>query len=244
MRVLSAVLALLPCAAAYLRPGPLRSFEPYRWATDLECTARGLKAPLLGEDLEVRDAPGKGVGVYAKRDLPIGTFVGRYTGILRARPDVVFALREKLTSGLYVAGLLVLVLVLVLARPVGLARCGTATRIDTPPPLSAAAALASPSRTAERYVMKLDSGVCVDAEFAERAEGAVRYVNHSLLRRNCELKALARPLFAGTVYLQTDFPIKAGDELLYNYGRAYWESYYKQNGWAAWDPRRLAIDLL
>jgi SET domain-containing protein len=92
--------------------------------------------------------------------------------------------------------------------------------------------------------MKLDSGVCVDAEFAERAEGVVRYVNHSLLRRNCELKALARPLFAGTVYLQTDFPIKAGDELLYNYGRAYWESYYKQNGWAAWDPRRLAIDLL
>ena len=40
----------------------------------------------LGRDVEIRQTPQKGRGIFALRPLPAGTFVGRYTGLLYDQP--------------------------------------------------------------------------------------------------------------------------------------------------------------
>ena len=203
--LLARLALLVGLARGYLRPGPLRSFEPVRWLTD-RAVDPALGPPLaLGEDVALAPSRGKGTGVFARRALGAGEFVARYTGIIRTEEDVRFALREGLTSGL--------------------------------------------------YSFRLDCGLFIDAEFPDRS-GWARYINHSRgPKRNCELLALEGvkggrgllpPWFAGTIYLRTFRPVAAGEELLYSYGRNYWDAYGRKNGWVLGraDPRRLVADNL
>ena len=203
--LLARLASLVAEARGYLRPGPLRSFEPIRWATDRAVDSHLGPGLRLGEDVALAPSRGKGTGVFARRALGAGEFVARYTGIIRTEEDVRFALREGLTSGL--------------------------------------------------YSFKLDCGLLIDAEFPDRS-GWARYINHSRgPKRNCELLALEGvkggrgllpPWFAGTIYLRTFRPVAAGEELLYSYGRNYWDAYGRKNGWVLGraDPRRLVADNL
>ena len=48
------------------------------------------------------------------------------------------------------------------------------------------------------------------------------------------------------LYVRTFRPVAAGEELLYSYGRNYWDAYGRKNGWVLGraDPRRLVADNL
>lgn len=74
-------------AVAVQLVGPRRLATDVAWA--LLCRRGGPKAEpaafqqLTLEDVEIRDAGSKGLGVYAKRPLPKGGLIVRYTGALR-----------------------------------------------------------------------------------------------------------------------------------------------------------------
>ena len=47
----------------------------------------GERSCSLGEDVEIRETKAKGRGVFAKRNIPAGTLLCRYTGDVRSRAD-------------------------------------------------------------------------------------------------------------------------------------------------------------
>ena len=57
-------------------------------------TAIGL---VEGQDFDIRPSRGKGLGVYALRDIPAGTLLGRYTGKLYTLREADEALEERKT---------------------------------------------------------------------------------------------------------------------------------------------------
>ena len=61
-------------------------------------TAIGL---VEGQDFDIRPSRGKGLGVYALRDIPAGTLLGRYTGKLYTLREADEALAAGETSGDY-----------------------------------------------------------------------------------------------------------------------------------------------
>ena len=90
--------------------------------------------------------------------------------------------------------------------------------------------------TSGDYVMKLNSGVLVDAEDATRSSW-VRYINHSKRKANTEPIDLVGSL--DILFIQTTRDIAAGEEILFEYGDDYWDSRF-----FPLDPRRLAVDYL
>jgi hypothetical protein len=94
-------------------------------------------------------------------------------------------------------------------------------------------------QTSGDYAFELgDSGWIIDGEDPECSTW-LRYCNHSVRRQNCE--AGACKLFGDTVgiYLEVSKPVKAGQELLFNYGKTYWD---RELGPGRLRPRRLLID--
>lgn len=78
-----------------------------RLATDMmwNVACGGATELELGQDVEVRASPGRGDGVFAKRRIPAGTLVTRYTGALR-RQDAQFEIAKAgLTTGVYTMNL-------------------------------------------------------------------------------------------------------------------------------------------
>ena len=87
--LLSLALATLSVLQAS-KPLPSRAVQA---ATDVlwhcTCRAGGVNAQGLqvGEDVEIREARGRGLGVYAKRSIPAGTMICRYWGVVRTRAE-------------------------------------------------------------------------------------------------------------------------------------------------------------
>ena len=91
-----------------------------------------------------------------------------------------------------------------------------------------------------------DGPLVIDAEDYE-ISGWPRFINHSLRRQNCRNTELGLPLVDGVdvriplgLYVQTIRDIKAGEELLVDYGPEYWTD----RGLAPGTPRRLMVDYL
>ena len=161
--------------------------------------------------MEVRSSPGKGLGLYALRDLPAGTLVTRYTG-------------ETMTVGDY------------------------QRKLDA-------------GRTSGAYGYGLGGTWVVDAEDPKKS-GWARYVNHGVRGMNCEAVSVRFRDLAGTqawplslfdnsdtlplspfaVYFETVKDIAEGEELLYNYGDAYWSGMTGRE--SRYHPVRLIIDHL
>lgn len=55
----------------------------------------------LGKDVELRDSPGKGKGVFALRDIPSGSLLTRYTGAVLSDDEYDARLNSGATSGDY-----------------------------------------------------------------------------------------------------------------------------------------------
>ena len=88
------------------------------------------------------------------------------------------------------------------------------------------------------YAMEMANGDVIDAA-DERGSSYVRFVNHSVRRANCEAIDLYREdSWLATVYLETIKPISAGDELLFDYGKDYWDNL----GFFRLAPQRIVID--
>ena len=89
------------CAGAALSQ-PVR-IEPLRWVTDT--IAAVYDGPYdtvqLGADVELRDSPGKGRGVYALRRIEPLEIIGRYTGTLRTVAEFEAAVSAGENSGDY-----------------------------------------------------------------------------------------------------------------------------------------------
>ena len=64
--------------------------------------AQGLS---VGEDVELRKVSGRGLGVFATRDIPKGTMVCRYWGALRSREEHELQVESSASSGAYAFGL-------------------------------------------------------------------------------------------------------------------------------------------
>ena len=74
-------------------------------ATDImwqaRCAFTSTEELRLNRDVEVRPSFGKGQGVFAMRDIPVGTVVARYNGKLYSLPEFEQALIDESTSGDY-----------------------------------------------------------------------------------------------------------------------------------------------
>merc|ERR1719174_2403002 len=74
------------------------------------------------------------------------------------------------------------------------------------------------SKSAGYYAFDFGNGFTVDGEDPS-SSSFVRYINHSVRRANCEaLQAWDEEDTTGAVYLETKRAIKAGEELLFDYG--------------------------
>ena len=69
------------------------------WAA--RCTLAGSGELRLNEDVEVRPSFGKGLGIFALRDIPVETVVSRYTGQLYSLPEFEEAIYQGVTTGDY-----------------------------------------------------------------------------------------------------------------------------------------------
>ena len=80
-----------------------RRFTDVCWSA--VCSLNGLRECKLGRDVEVRDARGRGRGVFALRDIPANALVCRYDADLRSSGDQEQAARAGLTTGDYAMAL-------------------------------------------------------------------------------------------------------------------------------------------
>lgn len=71
--------------------------------------------------------------------------------------------------------------------------------------------------TSNDYAFNLGNGWVVDGEFAERSNW-LRYINHSRMRANCVVGPLSLCGITYGIYIKTSLPVKAGEELLFDYG--------------------------
>merc|ERR1719217_392749 len=98
------MLCVFALPAAFVVPDA-KSLLP-RLAVDALWSVRRLsgvqEAPLvLGRDVEVRESPGKGKGVFALRDLPEGCLLSRYEGVVITQSEYDRRVEEEHTSGDY-----------------------------------------------------------------------------------------------------------------------------------------------
>lgn len=63
------------------------------------CHANGISDLTIGRDVELRETPSRGIGVFALRTLPADTFVCRYSAEVRNTYDQEVAARAGLTTG-------------------------------------------------------------------------------------------------------------------------------------------------
>ncbi|HQZ11797.1 MAG TPA: SET domain-containing protein [Devosia sp.] len=75
-------------------------------------------------------------------------------------------------------------------------------------------------RSRSRYLFDLGNGKVLEG--ATRANKA-RYINHSC-RPNCESE-----VHKGRIFIHAIKKVRAGDELVYNYGKEYFEAYLGEN---------------
>eukprot|EP00320_Phaeocystis_rex_P019516 CAMPEP_0119090286 /NCGR_PEP_ID=MMETSP1178-20130426/152077_1 /TAXON_ID=33656 /ORGANISM="unid sp, Strain CCMP2000" /LENGTH=173 /DNA_ID=CAMNT_0007073693 /DNA_START=58 /DNA_END=579 /DNA_ORIENTATION=+ len=66
-----------------------------------QCALAGASELQLNADVEVRSSFGKGLGVFALRDIPVETVVARYTGRLYSMPEFEEAVDKGATTGDY-----------------------------------------------------------------------------------------------------------------------------------------------
>lgn len=158
-----------------------------RWQFTL--AREGRRPCVLDRDVEVKVAPGKGRGLYAKRDLEAFTLIGRYRGVLLTPQEF----DESETSGF--------------------------------------------------YAMCLANGDVIDGE-EEALSNFCRFINHSKgLRSNCqatdvwESSEFLFGISCNAVSLETVRDVKAGEELLFDYGPEYWDKIVPR-----YNPKRLLID--
>ena len=161
-------------------------------------TRLGVRELELNTDVELRQCGGgKGMGVFAKRALPEGVLVRRYTGTLRRIEEH----RKLVEDGV----------------------------------------------TSSSYAFSLGSGFVIDAE-DEKDSGWARFVNHSVRRQSCQCVPVGLPSATEpfAIYFETTRKIAAGEELLIDYGKQYWDTQLGASSW--YTPRRLfrrtAIDFL
>ena len=98
------MLFMLASCHSYARPRLLRRVEPRRWVSNVAWQSAlhvVKRTPLSLDDVEVRHAEGKGLGVFTTRFLAQGLMVGRYEGIMRSNRTFEWALEQRLTTGLY-----------------------------------------------------------------------------------------------------------------------------------------------
>lgn len=93
LRSLMLILLSRTCAAfltlSALAPGPLLDRAVTEVCFRYTCYREGLGSPLrLGKDVELTPIPRKGQGLVALRELPKGTLIGRYDGIVMVRSHV------------------------------------------------------------------------------------------------------------------------------------------------------------
>ena len=202
------LLLLHACGACAAIVQPLlRNIEPLRWMTNAIAAIYDgpYDAVKLGVDVELRDSPGKGTGVYALRPIERFEILGRYTGPLRSIADFEAAVTAGENSGDYMFLI----------------------------------------EGEDRW----PGGLLIDGYDPARA-GWPRYINHSVRRRNVQALVLEIPVdipvvgqsFAlptGIVAFQPTRPIAAGEELLVDYGRQYWDARVPRWGW-----QRFVIDNL
>jgi SET domain-containing protein len=163
--------------------------------------------------LQMRPSPGKGLGVFALRDLPKGTLIGRYTGVLRSAAEHDRLIERGLTSSEYTFELDEHWLIDA-ERGRGFARCVNHS-----------------VRRANVEAVGADLGDLIDSL---RDEGV------PLLPILLEgLRMIEVPTSPFAVYYETSRKITAGEELLINYGGQFWDSKLELS---RLDPRRLAID--
>ena len=87
------------------------------------------------------------------------------------------------------------------------------------------------------YAMGLANGKVIDGEVPWRSN-FVRYINHSKRKENCAAyDAFDEDAIVAAVYIQTERPIKAGEELFFDYGDEYWDARAPR-----FSPARLRID--
>ena len=194
-------------------------------------TCNGAQPLELGQDVEVRSTPRCGLGVYATRDIPIGTFATRYTGTMRSHTDQLAAMTAGFTTGDYA---------------MGLGQEEWCIDSEDPPHPQ----LPWWSRFASEHVYE---------------RSWAHFMNHSRRRRNCDavflnapswLSKIARvPTEPAHVWFFTNRDIKAGEELVIDYGEAYWDVQHPLGVWLMehfpaalplyrMNPRRIEIDYL
>ena len=89
----------------------------------------------------------------------------------------------------------------------------------------------------------LANGDIIDGQDEGRSS-FVRYINHSVRRANCQACDAwyeDDPLGMAAVYIETMRPIKAGEELLFDYGAQYWDEQGGVVG-SRISPKRIIID--
>lgn len=90
------------------------------------------------------------------------------------------------------------------------------------------------------YVMEMNNGYVLDGENPTKST-FLRYINHSVRRANCEAVEVVDTQSSGpfaAVAVQAGRDIAVGEELLFDYGKAYWD----ELGVARFSPQRLLID--
>merc|ERR1712194_341127 len=79
------------------------------------------------------------------------------------------------------------------------------------------------------YVMDMGNGYILDGEDPSKST-FLRYINHSRRRANCRAEEVVDTDYSG--------PFAAGEELMFDYGEAYWD----ELGVSRFSPQRLLID--
>jgi hypothetical protein len=92
--------------------------------------------------------------------------------------------------------------------------------------------------TSSSYAFSLGSGFVIDAE-DEKDSGWARFVNHSVRRESCQCVPVGLPSATEpfAIYFETTRKIAAGEELLIDYGKQYWDTQLGASSW--YTPRRL-----
>lgn len=92
--------------------------------------------------------------------------------------------------------------------------------------------------TSGDYAMVMSSGDVIDGEDA-KISGHVRYINHSLRKKNCRAAELNQgPLCI--ILVEATRAVAAGSEFFLDYGAVYWDN----QGFTRFTPQRFVIDYL
>ena len=186
---------------------------------DQLCKRVGASELILDVDIEVRQSPGKGDGLFALRQLKPGTLVGRYTGVTRTLAQHKRIREEDGSNGLYSMKL------------------GTEWVLDAEEAATSGCMrfVNHSIRRQNCEVVPTDIGLLFDDPSDSIHDSIMGAAARDLARR-CSL-----PHKPFAIFFETTHTVAAGDELFIDYGHQYWES---ATSFARTDPRQLAIDYL